>query len=379
MTVNFLLVEDNGHVRPMDGAVVNAGVARLASLAQFRQDAQGRTVNNIHSVSLKLLERHFDGAMKETREELSALRTDSFDPGMGMFNPRDLTHRFKRVLEEKMPPLNAQEIFPINTEVPPGALRYEQYRAYSTGEAVVYRGGSGHDIPEVGLGQASFSSPVVYLASKASIDWLENMRTNMTGLDTQGRKMRAARRVIEELENRWAFTGSEAHGLYGLLNHPYMDTALSAVAYVAATSGDDIAADFAVWANYAENESASTFQPDTLLIAPKLENALRNRKYADDASKSVMDWILGANPHIKKVKKVRELNDAGGTNIHAMVFCRGGAGSADSSIELVKPMGATMLPPDRKALATEMILVSAYGGLNQREAGDNLVVYVEGE
>ncbi len=48
-------------------------------------------------------------------------------------------------------------------------------------------------------------------------------------------------------------------------------------------------------------------------------------------------------------------------------------------LELVKPMGATMLPPDRRALSTEMILVSAYGGLNQREAGDNLVVYVEGE
>jgi hypothetical protein len=377
--IQFLLVEDNGHIAPADSGPIQAGIARLMEVCDSRRDSLGRVEWDTHSKSMKLLQRHFDVAMRDAREDLTAIRGDAFDPGMGMFNPRDLTHRFQRVLEEKMAPLNATECFPVNTEVPPGALHYEQYRTYSTGEAVVYRGGSGADIPEVGLGQASFKQNVVYLVSKASINWLENLRANMTGLDVQGRKMRAARRVIDELENKWTFNGSEAHGLFGLLNHPYIDTALSTVTYVAATSGDDIAADFGVWANYAENESGSTFQPDTLLIAPKLENALRNRKYADDASKSLMDWMLSANPHIKRVKKVRELNDAGGSGIHAMVFTRSSNGGGDAVLEIVKPMMPTLLPPERRTLVSEMILASGFGGLNQREAGDNLVVYVQGE
>jgi len=378
MTAHFLIVGDNGHVQEMaDAGPVQSGLAGLISMCDQRADAQGRPRWNTHSVSMKLLERHFDGALKTARADAQALRGDAFDPGIGMFNPRDLTHRFKRVMEERMPPLSSQKVFPINTEVPPGALAYEQYRTYSTGNAVVYRGGNGDDVPEVGIGQATFQAPVVYVISKATINWLEQFRSNMTGLDTQTRKMRAARRVIDELENKWAFNGSSDYNLFGLLNHPYVDTALSSVNWGAATAADDIAADFGVWANYAENESNSTFAPDTLLIAPKLHNQLANRRYGDNADKSLLDWMLSANPHITRVEKVRELNDAGGTDIHAMAFTRNGVGGADSSAEIVKAMTPTLLPPELRALSSEMFLVSGFGGLNQREAGDNLIVYVD--
>lgn len=380
MATNYLLVDDNGRTRPLpDIGAVSGGIATLLAACTSRVDERGRTVHNTHEVSLRTLERRIDSAVREAREELSGERADSgFDPGMGWFNPRDLTHKFRRILEERRKPRNAMRIFPVNTEVPPGALHYEQYRAYSSGEAVVYRGGSGADIGEVAIGQASTKANVVYLVSKATINWLESLRTNMAGLDVQARKMRAARLVIEELENRWAFEGSEAHDLYGLLNHPYVDSAISGVAYLDATNEEDIASDFAVWANYADNESGGAFGCDTLQIAPKLASYLRNRPFGDNADKSLMDWMLSANPHITRVELVRELNDAGGPGIHAMAFSRMGAGAGDTSMELVKPMFPTLLPPDRRALASEFFLVSAFGGLNQREVGDNLIVYVEG-
>lgn len=379
MTAHFLFLDERGHLEPMrDHGAVEAGVFRLAELRSTRIDASGRRVDNMHSLSMKMLERDFQGAANDLRADADLVRRDDFAAGLGALNPRDLTYKFKTVMEQKLPPMNALRIFPVNTEVPPGALDYEQYRSYSTGEAVVYRGGTGADIPEVGIGQASFKQPVAYIVTKASINWLEQLRTNMAGLDTQARKMLAARRAMDELVNRWAFNGSEALNMYGLLNHPYVDTALSAVVYSDDTTADDIASDFGDWANYADNESGSTFQPNTLLIAPKLANYLRNRKYSDDASKSLMDWLLGANPHIAKVELVRELNDAGGTGVHAMHFCRLGGGTADSSLELVIPMAPTLLPPDRKALATELYMVGAFGGLNQTSVGDALTVYVEG-
>lgn len=375
---NFLLIGDNGHVEPMaNAAPVQAGLAHLIAMCSQRTDSTGRARWDTHVQSLRILQRHFDAAFSTVRADVAALRSDAFDPGLGMFNPRDLTHRFKQILEEKMPPLSSQKVFPINTEVPPGALRYEQYRAYGTGHPVVYRGGSGDDVPAVGIGQATFSAPVVYLISKAEINWLEQLRANMTGMDTQARKMRVARRVIDELENKWVYEGSEAYNIFGLLNHPYITTALSTVGWGASTSADDIAADFGVWANYAENESQSTFQPDTLQLAPKLHNQLANRRYGDNADKSLLDWMLGANPHITRVEKVRELNDAGGTDIHAMAFTRNGAGGADASAEIIKTMTPTLLPPELRSLTSEFFLVSGFGGLNQREAGDNLIVYVD--
>lgn len=379
---HFLLVGDNGHVSSLaDSSKVQASMVGLLSLCSSRHDAKGRTVWNTHEMSLRALNRHFDGAIAGARADAAALREDAFDPGMGMFNPQDLTHRFRNVMEERHQPLVSQVVFPVNTEVPPGALGYTQYRAYSTGEAVVYRGGSGADIPEVGIGQASFTHPCVYLVSKASINWLENLRGNMAGLNTQERKMRAARLVIDQLEDNWTFNGSTEHGLFGLLNHPYVDTALSDVAYTDASTAADIASDFGYWANYASNVSGSAYKPNTLLIAPKLLTALSNRQYgttAGGASGNVMDWLLKANKHITKVEECPKLNDAGGSGIHAMAFVRSG-GPADTSCEIIKPMMPTLLPPEARALVTELFLVSGFGGLNQREAGDNLIVYVEGE
>lgn len=379
MTTHFLLIHENGNVEALrDSGGIEAGIFSLAALSQSRMDDKGRRVDNMHELSMRKLDAYFQGVGSDLRADAEVVRRDDFAATLGAFNPRDFTYKFKRVMEQRLPPLSAMKIFPINTEVPPGAMDYEQSRTYATGQAIVYRGGTGADIPEVGIGSATFKQPVVYLVSKATINWLEQLRTSFAGLDTQARKMLAARRAIDELLNKWAFNGAEAHGLYGLLNHPYVDTALSSVVYTDDTTADDIASDFGTWANYADNESGSTFAPNTLQIAPKLANYLRNRRYGDNADKSLMDWMLSANPHITKVELVRELNDAGGTGIHAMAFCRIGSGPVDSSLELVLPMAPTLLPPDRKALATEMFLVGATGGLNQTEAGDNLVVYVEG-
>lgn len=379
-TSKFLLLDDAGGLSPLsDAGPVQAGIASLMAMCQSRVDGQGRRVYNTHAVSLSLIGRRIDSAHQAAVAEMRQERGDAFTPSLGMFNPRDLTHRMRQVLEEKHQPLLGMQTFPVNTDVPPGALAYEQYRMYGTGEAVVYRGGTGADVPAVGIGQASFQHPVVYVVSKAAINWLEQLAANYAGLNTQERKLRYARLAIEQLVDEWIWKGSTAHGLFGLLNHPYVDTAVSLVnAATGGDSNDDIASDFAYWANYSYNESGAAFQPDTLLIAPKLATDWRNRKYADDASKSLMDWLLNANPHIKNVREVPKLNDALGSGIHAMSFVRSGSGIADSSCEIVMPMDLTMLPPEQRALVTELFMVAGYGGLNQKSTGDNLTVYIQG-
>lgn len=371
MATQFLIVDPNGNVsKPDNQGQLSSALAIAATFAQPRQDGRGW---GTEEVGYREAQRHLDSVHTELNQ-----RADSFSPGLGAFNPRDLTYKFKRILEERKAPLSSHECFPLNTEPPPGSLNYEQSRGYATGEAVVYRGGNGADIPAVAIGNAHFSANIVYLVSKAEINWLESLRSNMTGLDTQARKMRQCRRVIDELENKWTFNGSEPHGLYGLLNHPYIDTALSSVSYNTSSGDtDDIVTDFGTWANYAENESGGANQPDTCLMATKLMNSLATKPFGDNKDKSVLAWIKDAHPHIKVWKSVPELNDAGGTSIHAMAFIRGGMGPGDSSAEIVKSMSPTLLTPDQRSLVSSFFLASGFGGLNHREAGDNLIVYVD--
>jgi len=372
MNAHYLLL-NGSHVEPMKSfGALSQGVAEIARASVQRSDASGQAYWNTAETAMKVMDRRVDSYAND-------LRFDGFDPGMGIFQPRDLTQKMRKVMAEKTAPLNAAKAFSINTEVSPGMLEYEQRRTYATGEAVVYRGGSGSNIPAVGIGAAHFQAPVVYLASMYEMDWLEGLRGGLTGLDIGTAKMRAARLVIDQMINRWTFEGATDYGIYGLLNHPYCDTALSDVDWIAATAADDIVEDFGQWANYSENESGGVFQPDTLLISTKLYNKFSNRRYGDNADKSMMDWMLSANKHIKNVLPIRELNDAGGTNIHAMAFIRKGSGAGDTSAEMIMAMTPTPLPPERTAMSSKMFIVAGFGGLNQREVGDNLVVYVQSE
>lgn len=375
----FLEVGPNGHVRQIsDSGPVQAGITELVAFSQSRTDSRGRTVWNTHDVSTNMLRQHFDSTLADLRERGRGIRSDSFSASMGSFNPRDLTQRMTSVLEERHAPLSARRVFPLNTELRPGSRNYEQWRVYTGGEASVYRGGQAAEKGEIEVGQGSFTAPIIYFISSFSVDWLEQLAINLTGFNTQLRKMRGARRALEEIENRFAFTGSVFWKIYGLLSHPYVDTLISDVAFNSGSSATAISRALSSWANYAEQESHSTFQPDTMLIATDLLNYIANEKFGGGDPDTVLDHFKRAHPHIKKIEKVPELNGAGPGGTHGIFFCRGGMGPGDSSVELMQVLPITILPPERRSLTTKTHLVSGFGGLSQHEVGDNLLVWVEG-
>ena len=302
----FLGLSDNGHLHRLDEHTlgqVQASMTELVAHSQPHTDDRGRTRWDTYQTSMEMFEARVDAIASELSQ-----RNDS--AGLGMFQPRDLVHKMRRSLEEKRPPLNYRKVFDLNTEVPPGALKYEQYRTYSSGEAVVYRGGNGNDVPEVAVANTYFTAPVVYLITRMSVNWLEQLRVNMAGLNTQRLKQNSCIRAIGEAENTFTFEGSEAYNIYGLLNHPYVDKIVSALDFGTATA-QQMSDALQVWANYAEEESGSTFQPDTMLISPKLYNFIVNKKFGSGDPETVLERFRKSNPHITRIEKVRELNDAG--------------------------------------------------------------------
>lgn len=373
---NFLLVDEGGNIGPMVSfGEVSARIAMAQRYAP-RQDHHGREIARYDAWAVEELEAYIGNQFTDLRH-----RSDDFAASLGGgLSPRDLAHRMARVLETPMQPMTSEQAFPANPEIQPGAMSWEQRRLYEAGEAFVYRGGTGSDVVPVALGGATATGKVQYLISKATMNWLEDLALNRVGqgLDTRARKMRVARDVIRKLINRWMWQGASEHGIFGAYNNPYLDTALSAVSYVAATAPDDVVADFSYWANYAESESGSVYQPNQVAIAPKMRIFLQTTPYGDNRDKTIWDFIMSANPHITRVISSPELNDIGGDGIHGMLFSKVGAGPTDSSIEMLTVMPPTMLPPDQRALGSDFYMVGATGGLHQTSAGDNLFVLVQG-
>lgn len=350
---------------------LGGALANLCASLQFKVDSQGRTRNDAYARGMAMTEQAISNAQ-------SAVRNDSgFSAGLGGgLNPRDLTHRMKRVLEQRMPPMQAKRILPVNTEVRPGAAKYEQYRTYHTGEAVAYRGQSSEAIPGVGIGRASFEAPIVYFVTAVRTNWLEVMQGGFGGLDIQARKMAAGRRVMEEAVDRRAWLGDSSLNLFGVYNHPYMDT-IVATSEADSTAADTLVAELISLANRASELSSGAYQPDTMVVSQYLLNDFASRRFGNGSDMTVLEHFKKSCPHITKIETCHRFDNVGGDGVHGIFFCKG-KGADGASAELVQPMGTTLLPADTRALNTSLYLVCAFGGVNQNQVGDNLFVLMSG-
>ncbi|MEL6347049.1 MAG: major capsid family protein [Myxococcota bacterium] len=366
-----------GRLDQQDIDIVGNRIARSAAFMKTKQDARGRTLNNLFHMQMQKAKRYFDGVQQMLRDEAKFHRADNFSASLGTFQPRTLTQTLGTAFMEKRPPLSHREAYDVNTELMPGVSSFEQHRTYVTGEASIYRGGRAEDVGEIQLATAYLTLPVVYMVVKYSHNWLEEMRQQFTGVNRQIIKARGAIRALEELENKLTYQGSESLGMYGALTHPYVDQLDAALDWGdSSTTPEQISRALHSWANYAEEESGSTYQPDTMQISPKLLNYIANLKFGMGDRDTVLEQFRKANPHIRNILKVQEFNDAGPGGSQVIKFHRRGSGPADRSAELMQVMGSTPLPPDRTALQSTMYVVAAFGGLNQREVGDILIVNV---
>ena len=383
MTVqhNFLLLDESGRTHQMDGHTAGqagAALTRLLVAVESRRRDDGRMERNIHGVALRRMDSYAQ-AIAGQLNEARGVRSDSFSPAMGAFNPRDMTHRFRQVMEERLPPTTALASYPVSTEIPPGAANYEMSRSYGSGEAVVYNGGNGKDIVPVSIGQTTTRQKIVTLLAKWEINWLEQFRANFAGLDIQTGKMRRTRRVMDEKINTLAWFGSTTWGLYGIVNHPYQDKIFSATAFDNTSDGVDILDAFSAAAWYAYSNKRTAFSPDTCTLSAKLM-AYASRTYVDPGSGSsekLLEAMKAMCPHIVNWQVAHELDDAGPAGEHGIHFSRKGVGPADQSMRLEIPMAPTLLPPDSEALSSTTFMVAMFGGANQLEVGHNLMIWFD--
>jgi hypothetical protein len=246
-------------------------------------------------------------------EEIRSQRGDSLassltPQGGGAFLERQLQQVLATVLEQPRAPLNGFMLFPLGTNVSPGAATYIQRVRNSVGSARV--GGSAADDPptsDVEVTEFPMATAPIYTGFQYSI---EEIATNLfAGGSLPTDRASAAQRSDLQTHNEIMFNGDAKHGLFGMLMHPLIPrTVLAARPTTAADALSML------------NQLVNRVHVRTQGLAGRLRVVLPTDLYAFIASEprsttsdtTVLSFFLQNNPHVLDVKSYHE-GDGRGT------------------------------------------------------------------
>jgi hypothetical protein len=284
---------------------------------------------------------------------------------------RDLDFIRRTVIEEKYAVPNGMRLFRPLTDVPVGARSHWVRRGHEQGEAGIYRAGMA--IPRATVSSDEEEFPVRHIVDAFDIDMFEQNSSNFAGSNVLGRKSRAARNLIVQRQNRLIWYGSDIHGLYGVLNYPWLPKAVSAVPYDGSAAADDVIADLNKWADYPSNSSNAVFSPTRMVTSPRVRNYLMSTPRSATTDTSIGKWFLANNnPDITQIDSAWELQGTGPGGTDVILFYR----DDTESLAYVPVGGMSMLPVQREGFTDTVYMYQSFGGVVMPDVGNNVAVFV---
>lgn len=299
------------------------------------------------------------------------VRKDAFNEGGGMFLPRQLEQVYARVLEEKHPVPNALSMFFTDTSIAPGARTHTVRRFLQDGEAMVYR--AGQEVPKVGVTQVEEQFPVRHYVTSFSTNHFEMLSADFANVNEFERKMRSARRVLEMFMNLKAWYGSEADGLLGVLNYPWLDKKLSSVLFDGTADPDDVVAELNSAANFPAEQSKETFQPNRMVTSTRVRNYLMNTRLGTVDKVTIGSFFVENNEFINRIESAWEMEGILGSSVDGILFYN----DDQDGIANVVPQGLTSLPIQTFGFDNITYVYMSHGGIIMRDSGMNILLLVE--
>lgn len=238
------------------------------------------------------------------------------DAGETVFFDRELTHVKTQTYDVIRKDLKATSLLPVESDAPAGA-EFIEYRSFDAVGVAKIVSDYSTDFPKVDVYAEAKQVKVKSLGDSYGYSIQEIRRASMVpGTKLDVRRAQAARRAIDELQDRIAWFGDTASGLQGFINHPNMSE------YVAANG----ALGFKDWARKTPDEilkdvtgiltapSVATNGKeviDTLILPLELYNILAFTPLGDNKDKTLLTFIRQNHPQLTKVDWVQELVGAG--------------------------------------------------------------------
>ena len=378
MNGNTFLIQPGGGLAPMAGGASLAVTADLyhrrarADIAQHSvKRADGQPANPMDHLHVPFVASVMAGLRRHA--DSVGIRADAFDPGLGGAPSRQLTQQLAEILREPVAPNTALSIFPINTELKPGALSYTFRRHFQAGEAGLYRGGSGASIPRVETGQSeSAQRPVHIFAIAVESDFRQVAHGDFAGFDDFGEKLRAAGEILDKTVNDLIWQGSNDADLWGVFNYPHLDVQISQTPISTSGSADNIIEAVTALLMYAFTNSKTALKSDSVAMAPNIARYLTTTYPDNKGGKSLMKLIQegveqfypAANWHV-----AQELQGAGpGSESGILAFS-----SAKRGFEIMQSLPKTVIAGAQDGLSSTTYMVRGMGGVRAPHVGANVL------
>ncbi len=274
-----------------------------------------------------------------------------FDDNLSLFLARELQYVRRKALETKKLPLSAFNVFPVSTEIPPGAATAVQKEYDSVGMAKIISNYA-DDLPRCDVTARETVVKVRSLGDAYGYNYDEIASAQMAGVSLDARKAAAARRGIDSKLNKIAWQGDSANGIVGFLNHANI------TAYTLPNDGDSSST---TWASKNANQIIRDFngilrtittqtngleEPNTVLMPPEIYDLLAATPKSQYTDSTILDFLQRAHPEITRWLKVPELVGAGANS--ADVFFAGAFDEEHVALEI--PVRFDQLPIEKRNL-----------------------------
>lgn len=299
-------------------------------------------------------------------------RQDSASDGFHL--ARQLEYIHAEVMEQPLPELSAFRLFPISSEVPPGVRFHTVRRVNQAGEAVVYR--DGQAIPRVGVAQVEEQFPVRHYVSSYGYNVFDQQSSEYARTNLLMRLTRTCRDVIMRLANQLSWFGSNTHGIYGVLNYPWLAKKVAATPFTMDASADDLLAELHAIANFPAEQSKGVFSPNVMAVSIRFNHVISTRRMGatpDGTVLTVKEFFLKTTPYIKRIEVAHELTGAGPGGTHGVLVYRDDAYGIVNEI----PQGVAALPVQTTGFDSMVPMYMSHGGIVMRDVGNNALAWVE--
>ena len=291
-------------------------------------------------------EGRFDEAERNYIQSVAGRQDEAFS----FFLARELTQIRARVLEVSKAPMNAFRIFPVQTEVAPGAATAIQRIYDSTGMAKVIANYA-DDLPRADAVGKEVVSKVVTVGDSYGYNTIEIEHAQFAGVNLSMYKAQAARRAVDLKINQMAWFGNPEHGVTGFIDNPN----LTAVTLAADGTGsstkftdktpDQIIRDITKLITAINVATNNVENPNMVLLPTEAFDHIVMTPRSQYSDLTILEFLRRSNPDVR-FEKVGELDGAGTAGADLMI-----AGRFDPDVvRLEIPERFRQLPVEKRNL-----------------------------
>lgn len=285
------------------------------------------------------------------------------DAGEQVFFDEQLALVKSRTYDVKHKALKALMLLPVSTEQDGGADKII-WRSYDQVGMAKIVADYANDFPRADIAGEEHITPVKDLGASYAYSLKEIRRAQKAGVSLDVKRAEAARRSIDELQDKIAWFGNAKAKLPGFIN------AQGISEYVAANNAggtskrwadktaDEIVADFAGLITAASEATNGIENPDTVILPLALYNKLMTTPYGSNRDKTIMGFIRENYPQITRIDWVSDLAGAGaGSTNRVMAYSRD-----PLKVEVQIPQRFEQFPPQQTGLVYDIICSQSTGG-----------------